>query len=153
MQVKDWSDRTLPADVVAWLDRHDDDCHPDDQLRHRANLARLWLLNEHGGWWVDHDVILTARLDTLPYPMAAAHGTLCSCVLGLPKQHPTLTAALEVVDANEPSDRRSPVVSGEALLNRLRTPDVRLLPLAYDASGRSLGGTWAVHLYHSKGNR
>lgn len=150
VEVRDWTDDTLPRALVEWLDQHNDDVIAGDRLRHRANLVRYWLLNEYGGWWVDHDVVLLERLNSLPYPMAAAHHTLCTCVLGLPAGHVMLTEALRRINEARPSQGRSMDVSGERFLDRLRTPDVTLLPLAYDSLGGHLGGTWAVHFYHSK---
>jgi hypothetical protein len=151
MQVTDWTDELLPEQVVDWLYEHQHDVREADYFRHRANMVRLWLLNEYGGWWVDHDVLLLQPLTTLPYPMVAAHGTMaCNSVMGLPAGHPLLAEMLTVADAAQPSDARSPDVCGERVLDRLRHdhPDVHLLRLAYSPAGRWQHSTWAIHLYN-----
>lgn len=153
----DWTDDTLPVAVVEWLDAGSDQVVAADRLRHRANMVRLWLLNEHGGVWVDHDVIPFIDLGTLPRPFAASHnGTLCNCVLGFDAGHPMIRQALDI-GAVMPHDRRgqSVSVSGERLLEHVRTPDVTLFPLPFDKLGRwqNPESVWVDHVYTSARNR
>lgn len=152
--LKDWTDRTLPASVVAWLDEHAGQVRAEDALRHRANLVRWWILSEHGGVWVDHDVIAFEDLSALRRPFCAAHsGTPCTSVLGFDPGHPVPLAALEAINSAPLVAERatSPAVSGERLLARILTPDVQMQPLPFDSNGRREGRPWAVHMYASAG--
>jgi Glycosyltransferase sugar-binding region containing DXD motif len=154
---RDWTDATLPAAVLEWLDAHDADVEPKDRAIHRSNLVRYWALDKYGGWWVDHDVIMLTPFDHLPSPLAAWQvDRVASCVLGLPPQHPWLRAALRGI---EKWRGVGPVgdVSGERLLERLRVdyaPEVTLKALPFDAFGAKTGAEpWAIHLFRLAGER
>lgn len=152
VETLDWTDDTLRADVVAWLDAAQGKVRASDQLRHRSNMVRVWLLHELGGVWIDYDITVHEPIEQWRRPFAAAHGGLCNCVLGFDAGHPMLAEALEVIDA-APDDPHgwSVEVSGELMLHRIRTPDVELVQLPRDRLGRPLEGgrPWVVHRYAS----
>lgn len=145
--VVDWDDSTLPQGCREWVREHEP-LLPGN-IRHRSNLIRLWLLNEYGGWWVDHDVTLLRPLAELPFPMTAAHETVCSCVMGFPSGHPMIQRAMANVGRFPTPNQSSVSISGERLLQRYKTPDVTLMELPYDAAGNWQPNSepWAVHIF------
>lgn len=158
VEVRDWTDDTLPTSVLAWLTEHELDVVGEDRMRHRANLVRYWALERFGGWWVDHDVVMLKPFDALPYPAVAAHvGRTCTCILGFPAEHPLMKAAIGAVSDPVGVPGRSPMISGERMLDSLRPfhgPDVAMLTLPFDALGRATGAEpWAVHLYRTTVSR
>lgn len=155
-ELRDWTDETLPPEVVAWLDAHDPDVLPADRPRHRSNLVRLWALNAHGGWWVDHDVVMLRPFARLRFPAIASHvGRAASCVWGMPAGHPMLATALGLADRHPGHPCRCPDVSGDRMLEKARRmagADVAMLPLPFDGIGRATGADpFAVHLYATTG--
>ena len=124
---------------------------PADALRHRANVVRLWVLHERGGWWADSDLLPVRPFYELPSPATAGHAGRgrCSCWLAFPAGHPVLAAALNyVADAPPSTTAASREVSGEALLDDLCGSDVARLDLPWDAVGQRTGGElWADHLF------
>lgn len=124
VDVVDWRDDDVPswliemADATAWR------VTAGDELRHRANVVRLGLLFEYGGWWADHDVTALARFELLPSPATAAHrgGHRCNCWLAFPAKHVALAHALAAIDRGR-NRGRSMVVSGESLLHELWSSD------------------------------
>ena len=149
--VTDWTDDTLPPEVVAWLDAHAAQVRPTDALRHRANLVRWWILSELGGVWCDHDVIAFQPLDQLPRPFCAAHaGSPCTSVLGFDVGHRVPLVMLDAIAAAPLVGQfRSRDVSGERALRWVIISDVELRPLPFDSLGRAEGKPWAVHLFAS----
>lgn len=160
-EVVDWSPTTLPTGLQDLLGHCSDMVRPEDEVRHRANIIRLWLLNEFGGWWVDHDLIPLRPFDSLPFPATAAHGrTRCSCWLAFPAGHPLLWQALNsATNAPRSSTASSIEVSGEHLITRLTDGRFKHVPgiqLPIDGHGHPIEGAepWAVHLYnHRNGER
>lgn len=148
MQVVDWDDTTVPADILAFADARADLVIDKDRLRHRSNIVRLLLLQRHGGVYIDHDVILLRPLNVLdPEPWAAAHGSLCSCVLSFPKDHPWLAQAIErLPETGEGLTSRE--ASGEHFLAR-QWPRITRRALPFDTRGQRVPNSalWAVHLF------
>lgn len=151
-ELRDWTDATLPPQVLAWLDIHDPDVIPEDRPRHRSNLVRLWALDAYGGWWVDHDVVMLTPFARLPFPAMASHVLkAASCVWGMPAGHPMLRAALRLADRHPGRPCKCPDATGDRMLERARLAhgdDVTMLPLPFDGRGRATGAkAFAVHLY------
>lgn len=152
--VTDWTPDTAPA---AALDLAAGTAHlvvPARHVQHEANIVRLVLLWEHGGWWADHDLVPLDPFPTLPSPATAGHryGRRCNCWLAFPAQHPALADALDAIAATAPGPpRQAADVSGEGLLTRLWGDDIGRLPLPVDASGHPNPDAprWAVHLHHT----
>lgn len=144
--VRDWTDDTIPGRLRHRLDADPLTADP----RHRANVARWWLLARHGGIWLDHDVIplrplpdgaWTARLDQR-----------CGCAVRVPLGHELPSAMLDAIEAAPRTERSRPVdVSGDRLLHRVAAGYLGLgsHPLPFDAAGRPVIGAtpWAVHLW------
>lgn len=123
--------------------------------RHASNLARYELLYEHGGLWLDHDV-LPLRCLARPYPYTAGVGSQrVGCAMWFPKPgHPLLAELLEAGSLAGPGS--APERSGGRLLNRVapRYPDVRIERglLGFDATGHRVDQAMpqlAVHLWTS----
>ncbi len=145
--VRDWVDATLPPGLVARLDVDPLAADP----RHRANVARWWLLRRYGGIWLDHDVI---PLRPLPRGVwtASLGRTRTGCAIRVPVGHGLPEAMLDAIDARPTSRSARPVdVSGDHLLQRVAAgwPDVAALGLPFDAVGAPMpvGFPWAVHLW------
>lgn len=156
-EVIEWHDSNLPPETVAWMNDREHLVLASDVPRHRANMVRLWALFEHGGWWVDHDVIMLRPFEKLPFPALATHGTVCTCVMGMPAGHPLMGAAILGVGQRASGPGRSIDVSGERLVGSLRGrfgADVNLLPLPFDSTGGYTGEeAWAIHLYATSTGR
>lgn len=154
-EVRDWTPETLPPKIVQYLNGTEEQVIERDRVRHRANIIRLALLYEFGGWWYDHDVIPLRPVNALPYPIVAAHGDrMCNSFMGFPAGHPELKLALDKIAANPPGSLTSPVSSGEAFLNEIVT--VSRISYPFDAAGRPItfgSRPFAVHLYGTSKDR
>lgn len=153
--VRDWTPETLPSRVIPYLAGIDDQVGESDQMRHRANVIRLALLYEYGGWWYDHDVFPLTPVRMLPFPVVACHGArMCNSFMGFPAGHPELKLALDRIAVNPPGSLSSPVASGEILLNEIVT--VPKISYPFDAAGRRIPFTpnpFAVHFYGTSRKR
>jgi len=169
------------AELVTWTRRDFDGVGgadaviPKDLVRHRSNVARLEVLREHGGLWLDNDVVpLVNLLDHAPAYTAAFGRSREGCVMRFPAGHPFLVEAVARVgvawtrrDFDGPGAarpgplprpggltlRRSVEVSGAMLLSSVRAAAGRepgCIP--FDAVGRPTvfdGPPLAVHLWAS----
>ncbi len=154
-ELRDWTTGDLPPEIEHLTERLVPLVVPEHEHRHRANVARLWILLEHGGWWADHDLTPLVPFDSLPFPATAAHraGNRCNCWLAFPKGHPALTATLAALAETPPAaPQRSPWVSGERVLDRFVGDDVARLTLPVDADGKPNRGAvqWCRHGFASK---
>lgn len=147
MELREWHDDTLPRSIRTLADVHEDQVQSADRIRHRANIIRLALLAEYGGWWYDYDVVPLCPVSALPVPVVGAHGGLCNSFLGYPAGHPELAAALDAITAHPADDTaRSTDVSGENFLQPILTAHRVSYP--FDSSGQFIHGVFAVHLYN-----
>lgn len=152
------------AELVTWTRRDFDAVRenavvPEDLVRHRSNVARLEVLREHGGLWLDNDVVpLVNLLDHAPAYTAALGRSREGCVMRFPAGHPFLVEAVARVGVAwtrrpGPLPRRSVEVSGAMLLSSVRAAAGRepgCIP--FDAVGRPTvfdGPPLAVHLWAS----
>lgn len=155
-QVKDWTPgevADIPVDVSQ--------VRPVDEVRHRSNIIRYWLLHEYGGLWLDSDVVpLDNLFGSVPHQIwtAELRGRREGCALRFPAGHPFLAEALASIAAAGPSDLVSADVSGARLLDRCDGDGVgrepRVIPV--DAVGVLVpSGTpaIAVHLWQTAANR
>lgn len=150
----DWTDRSLPSDILARVDNQSGKVRKHDALRHRGNIVRLELLYRYGGVWLDHDLLPLQRLSSLPQPSTAAVALRqrCSCFMSFPAAHSALQDVLAAIEAAPLSNTATSMeVSGERLLNRMLGDDVKHLLLPMDAAGRPIrrGSPWAVHLWNT----
>jgi hypothetical protein len=155
--VRDWDDQTLPLAALAWADRHQALC-ARHAANHRGNLVQIRVLHDHGGLWLDHDVIPLRDLRPLcgPQPWVAglAHLPELSSAWFPAPGHPVLAGMIAAVEATARRGTRpgaSPSgVSGTGLMRSVLTPDVRLerRMLPFDRAGRPIGAEpWAVHTW------
>lgn len=157
VEIRDWTPATIPdqwADLAARSARF---VLESDADRHWANVVRVCALNEHGGWWADHDLEPLVPFADLPFPATALHrsGNRCNCWLAFPADHPTLREALYRIDHAQPRPphhlrerRASTIVSGEQLLNGTDVPGV-LLWREWDGTINSDASAWAIHHHAS----
>lgn len=149
--VRDWTDETLPVALVERLA-----ADPLTDPRHRANIARWWLLEMYGGIWLDHDVI---PLRTLPDGAwtATLPGARTAAVMRLPLGHDLPAMMLDAIDRTPRRGMALPDISGDRVLGRvahhLRGVDAHLLP--FDAAGRPVAGAspWCVHLWSTSSRK
>jgi hypothetical protein len=149
----DWTDDTLPADLVDRLARD----RLGDDPRHRANIVRWSLLHLHGGVWLDHDLIPLRPLPAGAWT-ASLGGARTGCAISLPAGHTLPAVMLDVIDSTDYPATANPVdVSGDRLLQRVTTywPDLAAHQLPFDAAGRAAPTTdrWAVHLWSTSAAR
>jgi hypothetical protein len=129
-----------------------------DRPRHRANALRYWLLNKHGGVWVDVDVrplrVIDEVIDDRAF-VATLRGNAEGAVMGGPPGHKFFA---DLVAGLRPGSGSSSSVdlSGATYLQRHLQfhPDVRRCPpsmwFTYSASGRPiLGDSYTEHLWAS----
>lgn len=152
-RVFDWTDDTLPPEIADAVAARAAQVPPGaEQRRHRANIARWWLLRRYGGVWADHDVIPLVSLLGLPRPFIAAHadGTVCPSIFGLDPGDPWAEEAIAQIDAAEPAER-SADASGGNLIDRCTPRRVQRIPLPFDNEGRRRPGSylWAIHTFAS----
>jgi hypothetical protein len=137
IQVKDWTLDEIPM----LLD-------PDTNPVHLSNVVRYWALHEHGGLWLDHDIIPLRSLTGAPRAWTAAMGNLREgSVMWFPQPgHPMLAELLEVSQSR-------PALPGAPDLREVgqRYPTVgyeqRVLPLNAIGQRTAITEVWAVHLW------
>lgn len=146
---------TQGAEPVDWrldLDNRYDEL---DDPRHASNIARYEWLYEHGGLYLDHDVLPLRNL-ARPYAYTAGVGNQrVGCAMWFPTpRHPFLAALIEASWGSEPGS--APARSGGHLLNRLGPahPSVKIERglLGFDALGHRVDPAMpqlAVHLWTS----
>lgn len=148
LDVQDWDDATLPRAVREQVDALSG-CVPDRWApRHRANVARLALLHEHGGIWLDHDAMLLRVPDWQPGWVAWANGRYCTALMGFEAGDPRLALALAGVH-EAPT---TPEASGERMLaGAWADQGVHRVPLPFGWYGEPETGAdlWAVHCWAS----
>lgn len=148
--VRDWTLNTVP-NLIELYESSSRFIPAPDQLRHISNIARLLILVEHGGIWLDHDVLPLTDLESFPRSFAASDGgtfpSIWSCLLAFQANHPTLHCALDSIKSLS-SYTPVPVASGSQLLNRFRTPDITLHPLACDAMGLPSPQQYSAIAFH-----
>jgi len=139
VEVVDWTDHKLPGELLRLCDTADRLVVSSDRWRHRANIVRWWLLREHGGIWLDHDVVPLSRVDQLAERWtAAARNYRVTCALGFPKGDPLpirMLARLDVfLEAMNPPMHSATVVGSRAL-DDLVDPGVEAINLLVDGHG------------------
>jgi hypothetical protein len=154
--VKEWT-----VDEVADIPVDVSQVRPVDEVRHRSNIIRYWLLHEYGGLWLDSDVVpLDNLFGSVPHEIwtAELRGRREGCALAFPAGHPFLAEALASIAAAGPSDLVSADVSGARLLDRCNGDGVgrepRVIPV--DALGRHVPSgapAIAVHLWQTAAKR
>lgn len=120
----DWTDDQFPPMIVNWLDERMALAGPAFAIRHRANMARWYLLAEHGGVYMDFDIDPEIAVPESPFTASHEDGRRCVRFMGFPLHHPAPIAAIEWLnqrhetgfDANQFS---SVIVSGDGLLARV----------------------------------
>lgn len=160
MEVRTWRLDDLPIELVDGP-MATDDIATGDELRHWANVVRWWALAEHGGWWLDHDVIPLRHLDAGAWTATVSLlGPRTSAGLSMPAGHGLPVAMLERVTLrfHHSFRRPCPQVSGDAVLQQVAElfPDLGRRPLPFDARGmpdRGVIDPWAVHLWSTSSTR
>lgn len=150
--IRDWTDGDLPKPLMKILEASTHKVRPEFAMRHRANVVRLWVLREYGGWWVDHDFLALTPFDELPFPATAQHadGTRCNCWLAFPPNHWLLEQALDHICEFEPHQPRSSMeMSGEGLLTKLADSTISAIRLPLEVDGTRVLGTslWGIHFF------
>lgn len=110
--------------------------------RHVSNVVRWNVLLREGGTYLDHDIILVARLHEGLW--VAGHGSPCTGAISLPAGHGLALAMVEAINAARGVFTRSEYASGEGLLAKLLPdfPEVTQIPLMFDRAGRQIA-TWS----------
>lgn len=136
VEVRDWTDSTVPAWLLDLADQTVWRVEPGDELRHRANIVRLGLLYEHGGWWADHDLTTLGSFAGLPSPATAQHrgGRRCNCWLAFPAGHSALEETLRQISLQSHRGR-STAVSGEDLMEAMWGDEIGRVGVRFDIDG------------------
>ena len=98
VEIQDWSPSTLPVWVSELASMSADRVVEHRQAQHWANVARIGLLVEYGGWWADWDLNPKVPFASLPFPATAAHGDRgfrCNCWMAAPAADAGMTALAE----------------------------------------------------------
>jgi hypothetical protein len=137
-ELHDWHDDEVPDEIMRWCRRRWDAARYADLPRHQANMVRWWLLWEHGGTWLDHDVILHARMPAGEW--VGKHHRLsgeemgCASMISLPPKHELMRRMLDHCQTIASSNLPCPRVSGSMILTRhamdLSVPFVDIDPFA-----------------------
>lgn len=152
---RDWTFDNLPLDIrdiINMSTKYLTDSQ--DAVRHCSNVARLYILFNHGGIYIDHDILPLVNLEQITQPFVgssgATHPTAWSCLLGFQPEHPVLDEALSHVANIKGSESQLPLslLSGSQLINTLLTPDITLVPLACDSIGRPFPNQYSAVAFH-----
>jgi mannosyltransferase OCH1-like enzyme len=142
----DWTDETLPDEILAEMAKHEKKVPYKYWKLQRGNVARLCLLRQFGGVWIDHDVILLRHPDHTRSWMARDGAYACSAVVCFPQAgDPLLDLALDSI-TEKYTARDS---SGEAMLHTI-WPDLPRVPFTFGYEGSEENEPWAVHLWGSR---
>lgn len=154
-QLHDWTDGSIPPELSQWLDAGQHKVLTDERLRHRANMARWWLIYQHGGIWLDHDVIPLRNLSGLGPAVAAVGSDRSSAIIVAPRGHELARWMLTAIDKYQGAPRTSYRVSGDAVLAGAPFPRLGLIRFPLDAAGQSLhvDDPAAVHLYNTSSTK
>lgn len=151
--VIDWTPESFP------LDEYPGTVPPEDEPRHRSNIARYAILLVHGGVWVDHDVTPLRSLAGLEdKAFTASVGSWREgAVMGGPAGHPFFKDLMCGINGTG----RSPYVSGARYLSRVaeRHEVMRMPPGAFfdiDSHGRPIrydGIRYTKHVWATSSKR
>ena len=144
LEYRRWSRETVGVDLTGV-----------DDVRDRSNIARYWALYEHGGWWVDSDVVVFEPFSkfTAPPVVGWLHGAqpaLIGCVKGNTDIHRCLIEARLRVGSGHPPDTTGLRQVRQHLTNWNR--EARIFPL--DSNGNRIGreSPLGVHLWRITGD-
>lgn len=142
--VTDWTDNMLPDYTRSIIDKYETYVPENVRTKQRANIARLGLLYEFGGLWIDHDVLLMDVPDAGPLWAAHDGRGLCSCVIYAEPESDRIWEAINSI-RHSGTARYS---SGEEMLADIWT-DVPTVSLPYAMDGSTIEGAepWAIHLW------
>jgi hypothetical protein len=143
-EVTDWTMDTLPVAIKTQVEELDH-LAPEGRLeRHRSNIARVLLLIEFGGVWIDYDVLLLKPLPDQPVAFTAGvGGEVCSCVMSFPKGDRRLRQVMEGLKA-----RTETLTTLDSVLAPAVNSSVWVRDLPFDSNGNRAGlDMWAVHLW------
>lgn len=132
-----WTRDSIPGWILDAIDQTKQFVIEKRQHHHAANLARLGLLWEFGGQWVDYDIKPLARFPRVGAATAShANGTICNCWLSFPRKHPFLGKVIgEALDFHT-KNSLAVRASGERLMELQRKH--------FNIATYSIEG-WAVH--------
>lgn len=140
-RLHDWTDATLPGDVITWLDQAACQVTEQTLVRHRANMVRWWALHNLGGIWFDHDALPLVRLEELGelWTCAVSQQQRTVCGAAFPAGHPLPAAILARIDAHVGAPVPCWELSGDRMLDRLCPAEVPRVLLPVDAAGHLTG--------------
>lgn len=140
-RLHDWTDSTLPPEVVDWLDRSAEQVTEATRAQHRGNMVRWWALRLHGGIWFDHDALPVVRLEELGelWTCAVSEQQRTTCGAAFPVGHPLPVAMLDHIRHHAGPGMPSWELSGDRAMDRLCPPDVPRIVLPLDAAGHLTG--------------
>ena len=146
-KVVDWSPVALPKELWPLTE--------DDDPRHVANLVRYALLFEHGGLWVDNDLIALRDLTESAAPWTATLGNRREgCRAVVPASASSDDGGRAATREVGHPEAESPNRSGARVLDAAATnhPDVLAEPrvIPFDRDGKATAGAadpMAVHLW------
>lgn len=130
VEIRTWTHLDLPGWIQRLVDKTAPLVIPERQHQHTANVARIGLLWEFGGWWADCDLLPHRSFSELPQRATAAHrnGSACNCWMAFGANDQDLALILNELETLEPAPpRRAVEVSGEQLLWRMLPDDVALV--------------------------
>lgn len=141
---KVWGYSNLPEWIRMTIDISRGNVIPSRVYQHEANVARVGLLYEFGGVWLDHDMEVHGAIPEGVFVGRHENGTPCNCVMSFPSRHPLLARLLEIILrpirghwSGPTPPRPATEISGEVLLGRHISdyPDVEVVDY----------GVFAVH--------
>lgn len=149
-EVKEWTDETIPGDVIRLIHDSSIRVREADRIKHRSNVVRWWALFIYGGWWADSDLIPLRPFTELPQPGTAAHGGVrCTSWLAFPPRHEVPQAMLTSI-GHDNHYGQSSRVSGEWRLNQICPFDIPAIDLPINSHGGiESTDNWAIHLYNN----
>lgn len=145
----DWTLDTIPSYAHDLISSTSHLVSDEDFNRHAANIARLAILHENGGVYLDHDIIPLCDIVNLPRPFIGSYGgvhtMVANGVMGFDAGHELLKFCLDAIPDSRPGP--VPQVSGSWLIADHFTADVTLINMACDMAGQPLPGEpFAFHV-------
>jgi mannosyltransferase OCH1-like enzyme len=99
-EIKEWNELNFPVERFPFASR----CYDEKKWAFVSDYARLSILNEHGGFYLDTDMLLLQSLTSCQGDACSvgeeSPGILNAAYFGAEKGHPFVKACLEYYDTN-----------------------------------------------------
>lgn len=158
-EIKEWTEENFPVEQFPFALR----MYKEKKWAFVADYARLQILEEHGGFYLDTDMLLLQSLEPLTHHACVlgeeAVGTISAGMIGAEAHHPFIKACKKFYDENPDELITIPRVLSQVFVNYTNKQNITVYPpkafYPFDSDhikefhGQDLGPeVIGVHLWH-----